>query len=207
MARSGRTPDQRGQALQDSLVAFWVVLWLAMGVLTGFQVWSLSDLSESAAASGRAADRAGEGLQQVSDLPLIPDGVGELAASVREAATEIQQSAVDIRANVRRLSVLLGVSIAVVPIVPVVVWYVPGRTRRRRELEQVDALLRRSGRSPELDAYLALRAFHDLDYVQLLSVTPDPGGDLLAGRHEALATAQLRRLNLTGAPARRDSET
>lgn len=200
-----RTGDRRGRALRDSLVVFWVVLWMAVAVLTGYQVWSLSSVSDSVAASGSAADQAGEGLQRVSELPLVPEGLRDLGDSVRAAAGEIQGSAVGIRADVRRLGVLLGFSVAIIPMVPVLLWYLPGRTRRERDTRLLSEQLQRSGRTPELDAYLALRAFTELTYGELTVLTDDPAGDLLAGRHEQLAAEQLRRLGLAAleAPDRR----
>lgn len=191
------TDDRRGRALRDSLVVFWVVLWVAVAVMTGYQVWSLSGVSTAVTASARATDQAGEGLQQVSELPLVPEDLRDLGDSVRAAADEIQRAAVDLRADVRRLSVLLGLSVAVIPVVPVLVWFLPGRIRRQRELRTLRETLRRSGRTRELDAYLALRAFTDLSYGELTGLTDDPARDLLAGRHERLATAQLRRLGLS----------
>jgi hypothetical protein len=202
MAPSGSTSGHDSLVLADSIIAFWVVLWIVLGVLTGYQLWSLSDISAAVAASGRAADQAGRALQLISELPLVPEGPGELGDQVRVAADEASRSAVSIRADLRRLSLLLGVSVAVVPTAPVLALWLPDRLRRRRAVAAVDAELRRSGRTPQLEAYLALMAVSEVGYADLRVVSDDPVGDLLAGRHTALADEQLRRLGL--APGARE---
>jgi hypothetical protein len=200
VTRWSATPDYRTQALRDSLVAFWIVLWLTVGVLTGAQIWSLSEVSRAVDASATATDQAGEALQELSELPLVPEGPGRLGDEVRAAAEEIRTSAATIRADVRQLSVLVGLGIALVPTVPVVALYLPGRLRWQRTVDEVRRELDRAGRTPELDAFLAHRAVTDLSYRELTALTPDPVGDLVGNRHDALATEQLRRLGL--APAR-----
>jgi len=176
------------------------VLWLAVGVLTGYQVWSLSGVSEAASASARAADRAGEGLQQLSSIPLAPEGPGELGDEVRAAADEIELSAARIRQDVRQLSVLLGLSVAVVPTLPVLAVYLPARRRWRRTVEEIRSELERTGRTHRLDAYLAHQALAEIGYGELVALSDDPVGDLVAGRHAVLAEEQLRRLGLAPSP-------
>lgn len=198
------TADHRTVSLRDSVVAFWVVLWLTMGVLTGLEIWSLSRVSDAAAASGRAADQAGRGLQELSALPLVPDGPGRIGDEVRAAADEIDRSAALIRQDVRRLSLLLGVSVALLPTVPVLALYLPGRLRWRRDVQAVRRELARAGRTERLDAYLAQWAVADLGWDALSRVSDDPAGDLAEGRYERLAGEQLRRLGI--APPRRAPE-
>ncbi|HSE10274.1 MAG TPA: hypothetical protein VLB29_16555 [Nocardioidaceae bacterium] len=193
------TPDHQTRSLTDAVVAFWVVLWLTIGVLTGTQIWSLASVSEAVEASATATDKAGEALQQLSTIPLVPDTPGELGNEVRVAADEIATSADRIDRDVRQLAVLVGVSIVLVPTAPVLFIYLPWRLRWRRTVESVREEVARRGRSPELDAYLAHRAVTEMGYRELTSVSRDPVGDLLAGRHAALADEQLRRFGLPAA--------
>lgn len=196
------TPDHQTNSLTDAAVAFWVVLWLTIGVLTGTQIWSLASVSEAVDASATATDKAGEALQQLSTIPLVPEAPGQLGDEVRVAAGEIATSADRIDRDVRKLAVLMGVSFALVPTTPVLFLYVPWRLRWRRTVESVREEIVRRGRSPELDAYLAHRAVTEVGYAELTSVSPDPVGDLLAGRHTALADEQLRRFGLLAAGER-----
>lgn len=196
MARSGSPAEHRTHALRDAVVLFWVVFWLMIGGLVGYQVWSLSDVSRSGSASARAADQAGRALEDISAIPLVPEGPGRLGREVRAAADEIRRTSITVREDLRRLSILLGLSVAAVPTAPVVAMYLPGRLRWRRQVHAVRTCLEREGRSRALDAFLAHRAVSDLTFLQLTDITDDPVGDLRRGRHAALADAQLARLGL-----------
>lgn len=202
MTRWSATPDHRTQSLRDSLVAFWVVVWLTVGVLTGAQIWSLSEVSVAVDATASATDQAGEALQEIGALPLVPESTRQLGDDVRAAAEEIRTSARTIRADLRQLALLVGLSIGLVPTVPVLVLYLPGRLRWQRTVEEVRRELHRVGRTPELDAFLAHRVVADLSYSELKALTSDPMGDLLSGRHDVLASEQLRRLGLAPPPSR-----
>lgn len=195
------TPNHHTHSLLDAVVAFWVVLWVTIGVLTGSQLWSLAAVSDAVEASARATDDAGAALQQLSEIPLVPEEPGELGDEVRVAADEIARSAVRIHEDVRRLAVLAGLSIALVPTMPALFVYLPWRTRWRVTVAEVREELSRAGRAPALDAYLAHRTVTELGYSELTSVSHDPVGDLLAGRHRALANEQLRRLGLPATPS------
>lgn len=196
MAPSRSFEDPGANPLRDSLVVFWAVFWLVVGGLVGYQLWSLADVHQAVAASGEATDRAGLALEELSELPLVPAGPGELGNEVRAAAEEISASADVIRQAVRRLSVLLGLSVALVPTVPVLALYISRRRQARAEVVHLRRVLASAGRTPQVDAYLAQRAVTQLDHRHLSAVTDDPVGDLLGGRHTDLATEQLRRMGI-----------
>lgn len=85
---------------------------------------------------------------------------------------------------------LLGVSIALIPTLPLLATYLPTRyaaAHERRALRRaVD-----SGRSDALDELLARRALVHLPYHRLRRVSDDPVGHVHRGRHCALADAEL----------------
>jgi hypothetical protein len=182
----------------DGLTAFWVGLWVVLGLLTGYEVRQLTAVSDSAVASARAADRAGQALQSLRDLPLVGGDAGGLGDDVREAAQEVQASAVTSRAVVERLGVLLGLSIVLIPVTPVLWLYVPSRLAYRADVAALRGRLRAGPLDDALAAYLAARAVDRLPYRELRTLTEDPTGDLREGRYEVLARAELHRLGLTG---------
>lgn len=113
----------RPSARARGLVGLWCALWLVVGVWTGYEVWQLSTLSRTVADSGRALDEAGAALQSLGSVPVVGDTTEEVGTQVRGNAEEIVRSAGQAQESVRRLSVLLGLTISVVPTVPVVVGY------------------------------------------------------------------------------------
>lgn len=191
-----RGADQRTLTVMDGVVVFWLVFWLVVALITALQVWSLSELSDTAQTSARAADQAGQALQQLSEVPLVGDRPGELGGEIREAAAQITQSAQQTRSDVRRLSVVLGLAIFLIPTSPLVWFYLPERLRRRRDVCELRRRLADGGPDAEMEAYLARRALANLTYAELTAFTAEPARDLSEGRHEALARAELQRLGL-----------
>jgi hypothetical protein len=196
MVLSVRAADHRTIALVDALAAFWVAFWLVVAGLTGYEVWRLSRLSDTAQVSAQAADRAGQALQQLSEIPLLGPEPGELGDEVRRAAAQVRESAARTRGDVQRLAVLLGVAVFLIPSSPVLGCYLPLRLRRRREVAALRGHLGGTGPDPALEAYLAHRALANLPYPRLLEVSAEPAGDVARGRHAALAAAELDRLGL-----------
>lgn len=193
--------DARSLRTWDGIMGFWIVFWLVVGAWTGYQLWQLTGLSASTVESGRALRSAGEALVNMSDLPVIGDKTGEVGRNVVETATGIVHSGQRADQSIRALSVLIGVAVGVAPIGPVLLFYLPSRRSFEREVSQISRTLADEGRSRVLDAHLASRAVATLGFAELRAVTDDPAGDLAAGRHDALARAELARLGLTQRPA------
>ena len=201
MQRTGRRADAWTMHVWDSLCLFWVVLWLVVGAWTGYQIFQLTGLADSAIQSGQALETAAEGLQTLGDLPVIGTSTAELGDQVATTAALIVQSGTEARSSVRGLAVLIGLAVALGPTGPVLIFYVPLRRERARDLATIRAALSDASVRPALRAYLAERAVVNLSVAQLWAVSTDPYGDLAAGRHQALADAELRRLGLASAPA------
>ena len=106
---------------RKGLLAFWCALWLVVGIWIGYEVWQLSALADSVADSGRALNAAGSALQSLGGVPLVGDSTEQLGQRVATNGADIVQSAGLAEESIRRLSVLLGLTIALVPTVPVVV--------------------------------------------------------------------------------------
>lgn len=102
-------------ALPDTVVALWCALWLVVGAWTAYEMWQLSGLSDTVADTGRTLDSAGEALQSLGGVPVVGDRTEQLGNEVRANAAQVVDSAGDAGQAVRRLSVLLGLTIALVP--------------------------------------------------------------------------------------------
>lgn len=114
-------------------IALWVALWLVIGVWTGVEVWRLSELTMTVADSGRALDEAGMALQSLSGIPVVGGDAADLGTQVSQNGVDIVASANSAQGSFRRLAVLLGMTIAFVPTVPVVAMH---RVLRRLSLRQ-----------------------------------------------------------------------
>jgi len=141
---------------------------------------TVSSLGEAVAAIGGA----------ISELPLLGDRLDAPAQAVTEAGRDAVASAEEARRSADRVGVLLGISIALVPTVPVLLLYLPGRLAAARERKTLTRALA-AGRTPELEALLAERAVLHLPYHRLHRVSADPHADLRDRRHGPLADAEL----------------
>jgi hypothetical protein len=181
----------------DGIMAFWVVFWVVVGVATGYLMWQLTGLSAGVVDAGRALDTAGKALQDLSGVPLIGERTGELGTQITETAASVRSGGASASTSVRGLAVLLGIVVALGPASPVLVAYLPRRLAWRREVREVRAALDSPATHEAAVEQLARRAVHNLGLHQLLAITPDPEGDLVAGRCRPLARAELERLGLS----------
>lgn len=191
-----RTSGPEKLRLVDGALALWVAFWLVVGGGTAVSVWQLSEIGSTLTQSGQALDSAGEGLQRLGDVPLVGDRTEQLGNEVRATAVEVAERGQETRAGLRRLSILLGLAVALIPSAPVLGLYLPRRLARRRAAREVARQLRSRPGDPALDRYLATQALATLPLSRLLQYSDDPGGDLTDGRARALADAQLAHLGL-----------
>jgi hypothetical protein len=179
----------------DGVALFWVVLWLVVGCWSGVQIHQLTGLADSTVSSGRALATAGQALSTLAEVPVIGETTGRLGDEVSQTAEDITAGGERAGRSVRVLGVLVGLSIALGPVGPVLLLYLPLRMAQRRQTRDVVAALR-AGHGTGLSAQLAHRAVSHLSPSELSTVSDDPVGDLLAGRYEQLAAAELRRLGI-----------
>ncbi len=188
---------RRGGRLPVAVVA-WGVLWLAIGLSTAVQIWQLARLSETVVQAGQALESAGSALRVLGRVPLVGEGPRTLGEEVGQTAEEIQNRGASTRGNVRTLSVLLGVSIVVIPIASILGWYLPLRAARERDKRSIQQAFNDAGGKRAFEEFLAWRALQHLRYDTLKKVTRDPWGDFEEGRYRLLANAELTRLGLAG---------
>jgi len=184
-----------GGHLADGLLLLWCVFWLVVGGLVGRAVWQLTAVGDTVSRSGMAIDDAGEALQSLGDLPFVGESTGRLGDEVRARAADVVASAAEAQDDVRRLAILTGGAVALLPTAPVLALVVPARLRARRDAQDVQRALATDGREA-VEAYLATRALATLPLATLRHYTPTPLRDAHEGRHAALASAELARLGL-----------
>jgi hypothetical protein len=161
---------------------------------------TLYRLVEKLAVPGARLEQAGGGFagdvaeiqQKVGRLPVVG---GELQGPFGRLAG-VGQTLADAGATqqqvVHQLALWLGVLVAAVPVVALLLAWLPRRVAWAREAGAASRL-RLAGEDLEL---FALRAVANRPLRQLHRVTPDPAGALRAGEFEALADLELRSLGL-----------
>jgi hypothetical protein len=181
------------QVLGDLAVVAWTAAWVWAGV-------TLYRLVDKLAVPGARLEQAGGGFagdvaeiqQKVGRVPLVG---GELQGPFGRLAG-VGQTLADAGATqqqvVHQLALWLGVLVAAVPIVALLLAWLPRRVAWAREAGAASRL-RLAGADLEL---FALRAVANRPLRQLHRVTPDPAGALRAGDYEALADLELRALGL-----------
>lgn len=192
----GRGTDAVTLRVWDGVLLFWVVLWVVVGAWTGYLIFQLTELTDSVVDSGRALQTAGGALTALGSIPLIGERTAELGQEVTATADGIVASGGQARESVRGMGILIGLAVALGPTGPALLFYLPARLAHAKEARAVARWLNDGTGGAALQAYLAGRAVANLTVGDLRRVSRDPHGDLAAGRHGALAQAELHRLGL-----------
>jgi hypothetical protein len=185
---------QRSIVAIDVLVVLWTVVWIVLGVAIGSFVERLGAVGDGLEDAGRAIGRAGEAVDQLSDVPLVGEGFSEVAAEIQEVGLDTAARGRSVEDDADRLALLVGMSLALGPTLPILAVWLPPRVSRERERRALRTSLRR-GDGVAL-AYLANRAVATRLFRELRAVSDDPIADLAAGRYEALASLELDHLSL-----------
>jgi hypothetical protein len=178
-------PSRRVRLLVDVALVGWLVAWIVIGVQVGREVRGLSELSDTVVLAGEAIEQTGDLLDQVGRIPFLGQPVGDLADRIRQTGRSAQADARATRGDVEDLSVLLALSIALIPTIPLAGIWLALRLRWRRDRVAVRRAL--AAGVPGLDGLLAERARHTLPLDTVLELGDD---------ERALAAAELERLGL-----------
>ena len=194
--RGGRAQEQ----VADVATVAWLVIWgvVASGVYE--LVAGFADAGRTLRGGGETMIQGGHDLGvALAGVPLVGEGLRDVAERVLSGAgTPIVAFGTDLEGLIVLLASLLGLLLFLVPTIPWLTRYLPWRWARLRAMRSAHRAIRVA---PTADPdgvreILALRAVTRLDYVELLSFTPDPIGDWVAGRHDRLARAELASVGL-----------
>ena len=188
--------DNGRRHVTDGLVVLWVVVWAVIGTWTGVTIWRLADTGDTITNSGDALVSVGGGLEGLAGVPVIGDRPAQIGAKVKHTGGDISDRGQEIKGQMHRLGLLLGIAIVGIPSAPVLGLYLPLRIAGRRERRDVEAQLRRHPEDDDFDRWLADRARAHLRYVDVVEAeraAPGPRG---------LADAELVRLGISRPPQR-----
>jgi hypothetical protein len=185
------------QLLGDLATLAWTAAWVAAGL-------SLYRLVERLAVPGARVEQAGTDFagdvaqirERIGRVPVVGDQLqgpfGRLAGTGRTLA----EAGATQQEVVHQLALWLGVVVAAVPVVTLLLVWLPRRVAWAREAGAASRL-RLEGANLEL---FAIRAVANRPLRELRRVSADPAGALRAGEHEALADLELRALGLRAQP-------
>jgi len=197
-----RLPGRLGRLVLDLLAVLWTAAWALAGYELYQAVIALQVVADGISSTGHTFNVWIQAFRNATphNIPGLSSVLADLANSLqRSGGDPLIHNGMEARERIHQLAIVLGILIALIPIVAVTGPYLRWRVRDVAELGAVDAFVRYaegSGRVQEANAVLAHRAVALLPFHQLMRASPDPVGDLTEGRHDALAAAMLRRAGM-----------
>src|SRR5215472_6296006 len=194
-----RLPCRVGRLLLDLLAVLWTGAWVWAGYQVSQAVMALQVVADAVSSTGHTFNSWIQAFRNATphNIPGLSSVLADLANSLqRSGGDPLVHNGMEGHDRIHQLATVLGILIALIPIVAVTGSYLLWRVRDVRELGAADAFVQyaeESGRVQEANAVLAHRAVALLPLRQLMRASSDPMGDLTEGRHDALAAAMLRR--------------
>ena len=196
-----RLPTAIRQLLTDLLVVIWIYAWVRAGMWVHDTVLKLAVPGQKLEGAGSGiADNLADAGDKVGGVPLVGDELTAPFGRAADAARSLADAGRQQQEIVGDLAVALGIGLAAVPVLLVLVLWLPARLRWMRRAG-VAAAVRDvpAGRDQ-----LALRALASRPLSELTRLGPDiaqswRNGD--ASAVDALAALELKRLGLK--PGRR----
>ena len=193
-----RLPGRVGRLVVDIMAVLWTAAWAVVGYQVYQVVMALQVVADGINSTGRTFNSWIQAFRSATphNIPGLSSVLGDLANTLqRSGGDPLVRNGMEARDRIHELATVLGILVALIPIVAVTGSYLVWRIRDVRALSAAGAFVRyaeRSGRIEEANAVLAHRAVALLPFRQLMRASPDPIRDLAEGRHEALAAAMLR---------------
>ncbi len=170
--------------------------WILLAFAIAREVRGLGELSDTVDVAGVATEETGRAVRLLERLPFVGEDLDRVGVRAEEAGASARASGRSSRESIEDLSILLGLAIALLPILPALALYLLFRIGAAREAAAVRRGLRDVGDDPLFREFLARRAVQHLPYRRLRKVSVNPWRDLEAGDHAALARAELERLGI-----------
>ncbi len=168
------TPVRRTlQVIADLLFVTWLVLWVWVGMAVHDGTMELAGPArQTDAAATSMAEQFREAGGRLGDAPLVGDELAAPFDKAADASDRIAGAGRDTVTAVERLALLLGLSVALIPILIVSVVHLPLRWRFIRE---ATAGARFIDAQEDLDLF-ALRALAHQPMRVLARISDDPAG-------------------------------
>lgn len=187
------------QVLADAAALLWIAAWIAVGMFMHDLVTRLAGPGETVENAGRRfADSVESFGGDAGDLPVIGDALEAPFETIASAGRTLQDAGASQQEAVHTLALWLGILLALIPILYVLLRYLPERLRWIREAGAAASL--------RIDAedykIFAIRALANQPLNELRRAAPDPAAAYAAGDYESLAELELGQLGLRTRPRR-----
>lgn len=180
----------------DIAIAIWAVFWIAFGVLAARDIRETGKLSNTVVRITSGLKLTTDSLRVIESVPLVGGSIGNVIENVDQIVTQADGEARDTQASFSRVSIEVGVALAVLPIVLMLAIYATFRIPWSREKGSVRRSLATDPDDPLVAEYLARRAVDRLTLDELRAVSASPWRDIADGDFGPLAQAELARLGL-----------
>jgi hypothetical protein len=199
-------PDRRWPAflrvLADTVVVAWSIVWAYLGWLIYETVLGLEAIADGITSTGTTFNS-----WIASFRNAVPGGIPYLTQFLLDTADTLKKYSGDsllatghqIHDAIFQTAIVLGLLVALPPILLVLLPYAGWRWRDMRETGAALAFVRiasLTGRAEQARAVLAYRAVSTLSFRALMSASADPVGDIAERRYDRLADAMLKRAGL-----------
>jgi hypothetical protein len=159
------------QVAGDVLLVVWILAWAWLGHAVHDATMRLAEPGRRVESSATAmADRLHGAGSAVGDLPVVGDEASAPLDEAGSAATQLAEAGRQQVSAVETLSGWLGWSVALIPVLVAVAFYLPGRMRFARRAAAGQSLV---DSAADLDLF-ALRALAHQPLRRLAAISPDP---------------------------------
>lgn len=166
-------PSGRMIIILDVLAILWLVAWVFVGVRVHDEVQGLQSLSDTIIRTGQSVEDVGAALRGV-DLPFVGDQIQRAGEEVSGVGADTQASGQQAARSAENLSMLLGLSVALIPSSSLILFYFPARLAHARERRALRRLTAQARDNPELEHFLAQRALMGMSYRRLADMGGHP---------------------------------
>jgi hypothetical protein len=204
------SPARRARQLTaDVAVLLWAVVCVVTGVVVHGAVAALAEPARSlASGAGGLRDQLGGAADAAGRVPLVGDRLSAPLDGASGSAADLAAAGTDLASTIDHLATVLGLAVAVLPVLLVVALWLPVRLRFARRAGAARAWLDDDGGASGPSArsrteLLAWRALAHQPLGALAAVSPDPLADVRGGDPRttaALAALERRSLGLGPAP-------
>ena len=189
--------QRRATIRRDVFALLLITLFAWVGLKTYQAIDGLTVFGTAVASAGSSIQNGlGAASRAVSNFPVVGSSLANaLSGAGTGTGSNLQSLGQEGIDQVNRLALVVGLAVALLPILVLLLTTLPRRIRSVRSLTAAARVLANT-QDPAARQLMAARALFTLPLDDLLRYTADPLGDFATGRYDALVDATLREAGL-----------